>query len=218
MATPPEIKAVIFDFDGLLFNSEPIWDRAYDIFLKKHNIQDRPEYWDKMTGMGLREAVKLMIDKFGLEGDPKELTEDWRRIFYEIFLKEKDVLMKGSKDLIKSLSRRGLVIGLTTGGHTEVMTNQILAKTGILSYFSLVVSSDDVQKGKPAPDVYIYAVDKLNLKPENCLALEDSANGVLAAKAVGLKVFGINADKKIRAELEKIGADRVFQNLLEVKI
>ena len=96
------IKAVIFDLDGLLINSGSIWDRAYDIFLKKHNIQDRPEYWDEMTGMGLREAVKLMIDKFGLKGDPKELTEDWRRIFYEIFLKEKDVLMKGGKDLIKS--------------------------------------------------------------------------------------------------------------------
>ena len=213
-----KLKAVIFDLDGLLFNSEPVWSKAYDIFLKKHNTQDKPEYWDEITGMGLREAVKLMIDKFGLKGDPDELTEDWRRIFCEIFLKEKDVLMLGSRELIKDAKKQGLSVGLTTGGHTEVMTRKMLKNVGLLSYFDLVVSSDDVQKGKPDSDVYIYAANKLNLKPGSCLALEDSVNGILAAKAAGMRVFGINGGKKTRQELKKAGADKVYRSLSEIRL
>lgn len=212
----PPIKAVLFDFDGLLFNTEPIWDKTYCIFLKNHDISPNEEVEKEMFGAGLVEAVQLMIDRMGLKGNVHDLTADYRRLFYEIFLKEKDIVMQGGRELIENAKKRGLVVGLTTGGHTEAMTRKILENANLLSYFDVVVSSDDVEKGKPAPDVYLYSADKLSIEPQACLALEDSPNGVLAAKAAGMRVFGVNADEKIRAELETAGADRIYSSLKEL--
>ena len=214
----PPIKAVLFDFDGLLFNSEPVWGKAYDVFVRKHDVLDKPELAPKMLGRGLREIVGIMVDEMGMKGNIADLVQEYRDTFYEIFLKEKDILMPGAKDLVERLKSRGLVIGLTTGGHRAFMIRKILENVGLLTYFDLIASSDDVQNGKPAPDIYLSSVSKLNLKSGECLALEDSANGVLAAKTAGVPVYGVNADGKMRRELAKAGAEKVYSSLSELTI
>lgn len=214
----PSIRAVLFDFDGLLFNSEPIWGKAYDVFIGRYNVKDKPELASKMLGRGLREIVGIMVDEMGMKGNIADLVQEYRDTFYEIFLKEKDILMPGAKDLVEGLKSKGFLIGLTTGGHKAYMIRKILENVGLLTYFDLIASSDDVQNGKPAPDIYLSSVSKLNLNSEECLALEDSANGVLAAKAAGIPVYGVNVDEKMRRELAKAGADRVYSSLSEVQI
>ena len=211
----PQINAVIFDLDGLLINSESAWDKAYFVFLKKHNVIDKPEISEKMTGMGLKDAIKIMIDELGLIGDVDELTEDYRQLFYDVFLKEKHVLMQGAGDLVQKLTSK-YQLAVATGGHTSEKCSQILKNIGIDKYFRVIVSSDDVNKGKPAPDVYLETARHLGVQPLKCLVLEDAVNGVLAAKAAGMLVYGVNADKKIRAELKKAGADEVYSSLKEL--
>jgi len=85
------------------------------------------------------------------------------------------------------------------------------------NYFSVIVSSDQVKKGKPYPDVYLFTAKLLFLEPNDCLVLEDTVNGVLAGKAAGMEVFGVNKDEKIKKELKNAGADKVFSSLLEIK-
>lgn len=214
----PPIGAVIFDFDGLLFDSEPIWDKTYYIFLKNHDITPNEEVEDQMFGRGLIEAVQLMVDKMGLKGEIGELVSDYRKLFYEEFLKQKDVVMPGVMQLLKTLRDKNVIISLTSGGHTKLKLMEILKTHGILDFFMVIVSSDDVTHGKPAPDVYIETARQLRVQPLNCLVLEDSPNGVLAAKAAKMRVFGVNPVKKVLQELEKAGADRVYKSLKDVLI
>lgn len=213
-----QIKALIFDFDGLLFDSEPTWDKAYDIFLKKHKVQDKPEISDKMTGMGLVDAIRILKNELGLEEDLDYLVSEYREMFYQIFLIEKNSLMLGAVDILEKAKEKPLIIALASGGHTKEKLIEMLKLRNVYDYFSIIVSSDDVSSGKPAPDVYIECIRQLDCIPEECLVLEDSANGIISAKAAGICVYGVNADEKTRNDLIEAGANKVFKNLTEIEL
>lgn len=212
------IKAVIFDFDGLLFDSEPAWDKAYGIFLKKHDVSPNEEIEASMYGSGLIDAVNLMKEKMGLVGETGDLVADYRRLFYKEFSNKNDVLMSGVLEILEKAKRRGLLVALTSGGHTKEKLIEILKLHNIYDHFSVIVSSDVVPHGKPAPDVYLEALKKLRQNAEDCLAFEDSPNGVVAAKLAGICVYGVNTDEKTRNDLIKSGADKVFKNLTEIEL
>jgi HAD superfamily hydrolase (TIGR01509 family) len=212
------VKALIFDFDGLLVNSEPSWDTAYDLFLMKHNVADKPEISNKMTGMGLVDAIRILKSELGINGDLDNLVMEYREMFYQIFLKEKNPLMFGAGDILEKAKEKRFAMAISSGGHTKEKLIEILKLNKIYDYFSVIVSSDDVALGKPAPDIYIESISLLELTPEECLGFEDSVNGVVSAKAAGLKVYGVNLDEKIRNDLINAGADRVFKNLAEVDL
>lgn len=212
-----KISAVIFDLDGLLINSEPSWGKTYDIFIKKYKLEDEPKFHDQMIGRGLKGVVEIMKEKLGLVGDTKKLVEDYREIFFEVFSKEKKVLKEGVLELVKSLSGRDVSMAVATGGPSKEMVENILGKEHILSYFDIIVSSDQVKRGKPFPDIFWETAKELGLSPVDCLVLEDSANGILAAKAAGMKSVGINSEPKWRKDLENAGADRVFASLKELE-
>lgn len=212
------IKALIFDFDGLLFDTEPTWDEAFIVFLENHGIEDNPEITNKMTGMGLRDALQIMQNKMGLVGDLDQLVSNYRKLFYEIFLTKQNVLMPGAKEILEKAKERQLIIALTSGGHAKAKLIEILKLHKMYGYFSVIVSSDEVSLGKPAPDVYLEALSELGQKADFCLAFEDSPNGVVAAKAAEIRVYGVNSDEKIRNDLVSAGADRVFKNLSEIEL
>lgn len=212
------VKAVIFDFDGLLINSEPAWDIAYNLFLEKHNVADKPEISDKMTGMGLVDAIRILKSELGISGDLDYLVNEYRQMFYKIFLKEKNTLMPGASEILIRAKEKRFVIALASGGHTKEKLIEILKLNRIYDYFSVIVSSDDVAVGKPAPDIYIESMNLLGLTREECLVFEDSVNGVESAKAAEMAVYGVNPDKKMRNDLIKAGANRVFGNLSEVEL
>jgi len=212
-----QLKAIIFDLDGLLIDSEPAWDKAYYVFLRKHNVADKPKVSGKLTGMGLRDAIKIMVDELGLIGDVDELTEDYRQLFYDVFLKEKRVLMQGVSDLVRKLTGK-YKLAVASGGHTREKCSQILKNIGIDKYFDAVVSSDDVKEGKPAPDVYSQTARLLVVEPQECLVLEDAVNGVISGKAAGMQVIGVNSEASIREQLKEAGADEVYSSLKEVEL
>lgn len=213
-----QIKALIFDFDGLLVDTEPTWDKTYYIFLKNHNIVPNEEVEAGMYGSGLSEAVQLMKDKMGLAGEVHELVADYRKLFYEEFVNKENVLMSGVLEILEKAKKKELLMAVTSGGHKKEKLVEILKLHNIYDYFSVIVSSDDVTRGKPAPDVYLEASKKLGQKVDECLALEDSPNGVVAAKAADICVYGINADEKTRNDLIEAGADKVFKNLTEIEL
>lgn len=209
------VKALIFDFDGLLFDTEPVWDKTHFKFLKLNNFSD-VDVGDT-TGIGLRDFIEILQGK-GLPGETGELLSEYREIFYETLKGSRDLLMPGALEILEKARKKGLVIALNSGGHTELKLREMLGKEKVLDYFSVVVSSDDVIKGKPAPDVYLETLKKLNLLPNACLAFEDSVNGVKSAIGAAITVWGINPDSKWRSDLIKAGAQKVYASLSEVEI
>lgn len=213
------INAVIFDFDGVLIDSEPVWDEAYDLFVLRNKVKDDPRYWGMMTGMGLKEVVELMVEKMELVGNVDDLLEEFRWIFYQILKKRRHLIIKGVIGFLKKVKTQKLKTAVATGGHSKKTTIELLKKFKLLKFFDKIVSSDDVRLGKPAPDIYFLAARELAVDPVNCLVLEDSLNGVQAAKTAGMMVIGVNKGQNIRDRLSVIGcADDVVSSLDKIQL
>lgn len=216
-----EIKAVIFDLDGLLVDSEPYWDLADRSLLKKLGVDlsktENEVFRKKMLGRGQRECAEIYIKEFKLKETVESFIDKRWAELYSILLKNLKPMPK-AKETVLRFSSQNLALALATGGHTEQKAREILEKLGILNDFRIVVSGLDVKKSKPSPDIYLKCAKLLNLKTIDCLVLEDAPNGILAAKAAKMNAYGVNPDAKMRIELKKAGADEVYPSLDEVEI
>ena len=209
-------KAVIFDLDGLLIDSEPLWEKIGEEFLSKRGLVDTLPITET-RGRGVREIIELWKEKIGLEGDRDELMQEYRELFYA---KAKDQLelMIGAKDTAIKLYDSGITLAVASAGHQRNKIKEILEDKGLIKLFKVIVSSDDVKVGKPAPDTYLETAKQLTVDTENCLALEDSINGVLSGVRAGMDVYGINHDTEFMAELKRAGASKVYTSLLEINL
>lgn len=209
------IQAVIFDLDGLLINSESIWQKTDKELLKRRGIVYQGIVRNKIRGLGQKEVMELFKMEFGVAQDTDTLISERRTIFYSL-AKKGLKLLPGAREIIKELYKKDYALAIATGGHRKEKIKEILNQFGLSNYFSLLISSDEVVNGKPAPDVYLATAARLGVEPLNCLVLEDAVNGVLAAKNAGMKVFGVNKNLQIRTKLKEAGANKVFLSLEEI--
>ncbi|MBI1982267.1 MAG: HAD family phosphatase [Candidatus Levybacteria bacterium] len=211
------IQAVIFDLDGLLIASEDLWRETDIELLKRREIDYDIKIRSRIRGLGQKEAIELYKKEFGVKGDIQTLIKERRAIFYSL-AKNRLKLLSGAGKLTQELYNRGYSLAIATGGHTKKKIQEILTQFGLENYFLVLISSDEVENGKPAPDVYLASATRLGVQPLNCLVLEDAVNGVLAAKNAGMRVFGVNRDLGIRNLLKEAGAERVFKSLNEIRL
>ncbi len=208
-------KAVIFDADELLIDSKPMWDLATDELFAKNHLTWKEEDAHLFIGRSIPNIVQMWKDMYGLNGDVQTIVEGYRALFYELALDSKKLqLMPGAKELIDVLVQNNKLLAVATGGHTREKMTAILEMLGIAQYFSVIVSSDDVTHGKPAPDIFLFAATHLGLPKTDCVIVEDAVNGVEAAKAAGIPVIGVQTERK--ALLEKAGADVAVETLNEL--
>lgn len=210
------VKAVIFDLDGLLIDSEPVWTESDKAFRKRYNLKIPmpPATARDSHGIGVRDQIRLMQESEGLKGDVDALAEEYRGEFYKHFLTStRFALLEGGEALLTVLKEQKMPIAIATGGHTREKVIELLKKFNLQGTFDEVVSSDEVKIGKPAPGVYLFTAKKLNIDPEHCIVLEDSANGVQSGKAAGMKVIGVNSDYALQKRLEEVGADIIAPSL-----
>lgn len=214
---PKEIKAVIFDMDGLLIDSEPSWNEGDAQFLKEKGIPLPPDIITLTLGLGQKEALAVFRERLGLTGDDEVLTRQRKGFFYtELF---KDLrLMEGAEALVKNFFVKGYKLAIASGGHTVEKQKEILKLLFLDKYFSVFVSSDNVERGKPFPDLFLKTARDLSVHSSECLVLEDAPNGIKAAKAAGMMVYGVNADENLRQDLEKVNPDKVLSSLLEINV
>ncbi|MGH7245875.1 MAG: HAD family hydrolase [Candidatus Levyibacteriota bacterium] len=209
-------NGVIFDVDGIIIDSEPIWDKAHPLFLSKFGVKSSRSAHNTM-GMGMQEAMQIFKEEYQLSASIEELTNEARNSVYELLFSSNNLVpMDGVLEMIEMLSGKKK-LGIATGGHSVLIMEKILATLKINSHFLAIASCDDVTREKPFPDVFLLATKKLGISPEDCLVFEDSPNGVTAAKAAGMITIAINKDKVLQKELQKAGADVVvgsFTNLL----
>lgn len=209
------IKAIIFDLDGLLIDSEPLWSEADRTVLAKFGIDYHDELHEAMRGRGQRECAQLYIKHFNLNDSVESFVDKRIEAMYAL-LHKKLKLMPGAEDLVIKLSTAGFVLALATGGHRKDRAGEILEKFSLRDFFKVIISSMDVKRGKPFPDIFLACAKELDVLPSECLVLEDAQNGVVAAKAAGMKVIGVNPDPKIQIELKQ--ANTVLKNLEQVNL
>lgn len=197
------LKVVLFDFNGVIINDESIHRELIDEILLSENLRTASyqEQQKFCLGRSDRVGIKDLLAYRGRQVSEDYLTKliEKKAISYRQKLAELEILpiYQGVKKLLDQIQLKGWLLGLVTGAVKEE-TILVLEKEGILDYFQVIVTGDEISTSKPKPDGYLLAVEKFNkikpnlqLEPQNCLAIEDSLAGIQAAKNAGIPVIGI---------------------------
>lgn len=209
------IGAVIFDMDGVLLDSESVYEKAWRFAAEKMDLDDIDSVHKKCLGVSEKKVFELMNETYGKNFDAVEfwkVTSDWS---VEFMKKNGTPLKNGAKEILIFLKQNKIKIGLATSSEKSFAEN-LLRMAGLLDFFDEIVFGDEVKKSKPEPDIYLAARKKLGVNAENCFAVEDSPNGVLSAVNAGLKCVMI-PDRIPADEKMKNTAWKIFDSLYELK-
>jgi len=207
------IDAVVFDLDGLLIDSEQVWDAAREELAKERGGRWHPQAQRDMMGMSSPEWSRYMHDVIGVPDPPDQINAEVVRRVERIY-REHLPLIPGAQDAVRRLAQRW-PLGLASSSNRELI-DLALELMGIAGSFQATVSSEEVARGKPAPDVYLEAARRLQVDPTRVAAIEDSQNGIRAAKAAGMRVIAI-PNKHFPPDAEALAqADIVLDSLAEL--
>jgi HAD superfamily hydrolase (TIGR01509 family) len=182
------IDAVVFDLDGVLLDSEQVWDEAREHLAKERGGRWHPQAQRDMMGMSSTEWSRYMHEAIGLPEPPDEINREVVERLAAIY-REHLPAIPGAKEAVERLAARW-PLGLASSSNRELI-DLALELLGVKHLFAATVSSEEVARGKPAPDVYLEAARRLGVEPTHAAAVEDSNNGILAAKAAGMRVLAI---------------------------
>ena len=196
------LEAVIFDMDGVIVDSEPFWQRAEKEVLTELGVQVTDKLCKQTQRMTTAEVAQFWFDRNPWSG--VTLQESEERVVDRVIslINHHDCIMPGLQALVRHLKSKGIKVGLATNSPYRVIP-AVLAKTGLESSFDATISAEYEEKGKPAPDVYLSALDRLRVNPENAMAIEDSNSGIKAARRAGLHVIGFNS-RPLRGALYQV--------------
>jgi HAD superfamily hydrolase (TIGR01509 family) len=181
------MRAVIFDMDGVIVDSEPIYEQHLQAFLIKLGVSQPELLQVNLKGVSARDTSIVLIDTFKLTYEVDELVTLGRKAYLEHLESiEKLPSIPGVIAFIKYLSKSGYSLALASSASARRI-DLFLSKLNLKRYFPVIISADDVTRSKPAPDIFLLAAKKLGVTPGNCVVIEDSQNGVLAAQAAGMK-------------------------------
>jgi sugar-phosphatase len=208
-------KAVIYDMDGVLIDSEPLWIRTEIEILGKLGFPITHEMCAKHMGLRTSEVVDLYYDKRPWKGKSKEETvSDILNRVTELILTEGEAL-EGVESSVRYFRSLGLKIALASSSAMSLIET-VLKKLELSNVFEVVNSAEHLEYGKPHPEIFIQTAKDLGIKPGECLVIEDSFNGVLAAKAAKMQVIAI-PDKEHRNDKGFVIADHILNSLKEVE-
>jgi HAD superfamily hydrolase (TIGR01509 family) len=180
--------AVIFDLDGLLLESEQVWNASKHRLTQERGGTWRPEAEHDMLGMSSTEWSRYMHDELGVPLDPDEISAEVVKLMIESYSEELP-LLPGADEAVRRIGARW-PLGLASSSNREII-DTVLERTGWAELFAVTVSSEEVERGKPAPDVYLEAAARLGVEPRACVAVEDSNAGIGAAVAAGMGVVAL---------------------------
>lgn len=210
------IKAVIFDMDGVLINSEPAYFEVEKKLFKRLGLKISHQQHQTFVGMTMPTIWEIIKEKNELNYSIDELVEMHKEGIFNYFIKaESLVTIPGIMLLLNKLEKSNKIITVASSTNRELV-KIILEKMNILDRFKFYTGGNEVNKGKPAPDVFLLASQKIGIAPENCVVIEDSENGVIAAKKAGTKVIGfINPDS---GQQDLSRADITIKEFSEINI
>jgi len=182
------IEAVIFDLDGVLIDSEHVWDEVREMLSRERGGRWSDRAQADMMGMSSVEWSRYMHDVIGLSESPEEISTEVVRRMQERYAHDLP-LIDGAVEAVRRLGG-SFRLALASSSNRPII-DAVLAQAGLADAFEATVSSEEVARGKPAPDVFIEAARRLGVAPERCAAIEDSGNGIRAAHAAGMRVVAV---------------------------
>jgi HAD superfamily hydrolase (TIGR01509 family) len=180
--------AVIFDLDGVLIDSEQLWNEAKEAFVNARGGQWRDDAPGAMIGMSSLEWSAYIHDELGVPLEPEQINREVVGEIDELYRRELP-LLPGAVETVRALAARW-PLGLASSANREII-DLVLELSGLTDAFAATVSSEESGRGKPAPDVYLEAARRLGIDPQRCVAIEDSASGIRAGVAAGMAVITV---------------------------
>lgn len=207
--------SIIFDMDGVIFDTERIYMDIWIKVYRKHGYEMTPELYKTFIGRDKPSLIKILEDKFGAGFNGVEMFDECERYLKEAIDEGKVTIKEGSLEIIDFLKKKNYKLAIATSSPRTKLDMQLKIHN-LEECFDAIICADDVTKSKPDPEIFLVAAEKLSTKPEKCIVIEDSPAGICAAYNAGIAAIHVEdlvqADERIKScSIEQ------FKNLYEVK-
>lgn len=209
-----ELKAIIFDMDGVLVDSEPLHLLAMSKFLEQFGIKYTEKENQEFLGRKDLYIAQVLIDRYSLDMTPRQLVSGKEKLLDEIMHKS-SAARPGVYQILASAQQAGVPAAVASSATVQAIET-VMKVLDIGKYFSAFTSGDEVEHSKPAPDIFLVAAQKLRVNPESCLVIEDTLNGLKAAKAAGM--FSISIPCEATAHQDHSIADLRLSSLEQIEL
>ncbi len=208
-------KTIIFDMDGVIFDTERLILSCWQIEAVKYDIPNIENTFKACIGTDVDTTRRILFDTYGKDFPYDKFRTEYRDLFYRKIEKNGIPVKRGVREILSFLKVNGYRTGLASSTRREVV-EQELTDAGLRNFFEVIVGGDMVKRGKPEPDIYQKACEQMLVEPEESYAIEDSKNGILSAKAAGLKVLHVPDILEPDEEMKEL-ADEIFEDLIQVR-
>lgn len=208
------LKAVLFDMDGVIVDTEPLHRKAYFKMFEDVNIEVSEAMYDSFTGQATLPICRILCQHFNLSETPEHLVSTKRKHFKYIFENDSELaLLDGVHELIKDYHANGLTLILASSASMPNI-NRIFDRFDLNKYFKAKISGADLKASKPHPEIFLKAAELAEEHTDNCIVIEDSTNGIEAAKAANIYCVGFKSPHSTNQDYSK--ADRVISSFAEI--
>jgi HAD superfamily hydrolase (TIGR01509 family) len=211
---PPPFRAVIFDLDGVLADSEPWWNEIDATLLAEYGVRYRGEYHRDVLGVSYQLAVEFYKKMFGLSVPTDEMMRRRGEIAIDFFA-NRIGLFPSAKPVLEELRQMRLLLAVATSS-VGASARPFLDRHELTQFFEVIVTGQEVEHGKPHPDIYLRAAEKLRVTSDACLVIEDSLSGITAGKAAKMRVAAIPDARFVDPRDYANEADYILSNLSEI--
>lgn len=212
-------KAIVFDFDGVITDGIPFHDKAYLKIFQKNEIDISLKKLHKKIGLTISQVISQVFDEYSKKTDINSLVEKHGQILYELYLKN-SIIPEYLIDFIKSCKKNDLGIAVASSTNSKII-QMVLKKFNIANYFNVVIGGENIEKGKPNPEMIEKALKKLEIDSKYAIAIDDVRAGILAAKSISMYAIAYlkyseknisEANINVR-NFNEIGIDKIVMDL-----